>query len=634
MKRLRLLFTPGARALHSGSDIGLIIGLFLFWSTSYGIAVCIFVQFTPLEILRVTLAFLGFIGVLVVVLLHGFFPKPRMDLNPVSISFGILLALILIVTSISWLDTGGINWQEYYPTFPLLELELLGKFHPDAVFHTSLIQSISDFGYPSTGQHDAPFVSYHVLSHYVDAALHLSTGTQAYAAYGLFWHFKVTVVISAITLFLWVAIRRTNSLILLVTLMFVTPVILSDWTLIGSQGLWVPTLLTLLASPKLYRVLSSPNPRNLDFIFIFFLVALVGLGKVSSGAMLASLVSILLLLRFYKHWQTYVTITALGAFFALYWRYFTYGPPSAIEKPSLGDIRAFLNPATTYSANLGEPNLIILVTLVFILATSSWLFVRLFSAQLAVAISGTLLLLSALVSSLPNLTQPDVFYFIHGLTFPGIILSIISISSDLARPLRGTLGQSRQRAFKFTILLCVILATLPMRGSVISSASVWTRSPSELITVANHNYFRQINTAQSAGSPLGLTDRSELLKMVNAGSQLELFNEDLDSFMVENDVTRKNSVFFIPRELLENIPPLHDEPKWAGGMLIYAITGVPLIHGILDPTYPYFGQSAYGEEAKSLATSESSLPELCTINKTVIELKSWSPVSFELPCRG
>ncbi|WP_181040229.1 hypothetical protein [Desulfobulbus oralis] len=126
----------------------LAVVMFFIYITAY--ALLVFVQFTSLQILSVGLTCAGLL-----ILLTTLFMRPslfdfhpgllRVNLKTVASSLFITVVLIMFAHS-----AAGTPFSGYVRTFPLLETELGLGWHHDTAFHVSLIQSILNFGYPST----------------------------------------------------------------------------------------------------------------------------------------------------------------------------------------------------------------------------------------------------------------------------------------------------------------------------------------------------------------------------------------------------------------------------------------------------------------------------------------------------
>jgi hypothetical protein len=100
-------------------------------------------------------------------------------------------------------------------------------------------------------------------------------------------------------------------------------------------------------------------------------------------------------------------------------------------------------------------------------------------------------------------------------------------------------------------------------------------------------------------------------------------------------LTNRTSLLFIPGELWKDfsidIPAVTAQPQWAHPLLVYAVTGVPLINGVVARSDSY-GFSAYGPGDKAIPQSDFLGSDPCRFGKTVIVVKSWSPATFDAQC--
>lgn len=611
-----------------------LVGLALFIGIMSWYAVVAFAQFSPLQVLSAGACYVVlFVGIAYVLCP----PVRRVRLRPTlpSVLLGLVLALVLLVLAFTWVTQPGPIWTDYFPPFPLVQLAHGSGFHQDAVFHVSLIQGILTFGYPTTGQNDVPFVPYHVLSHYIDALVLWLTQLQPYDSYGLSFHFKVVIFLSSIVVFIWVITRKRGIVAFALTFLFLAPVLLSTWIGIGSHAQWSTSLILILGAPFIYDLLRTPRLRSGNIATLFALGVAVGLGKVSSGVMFVALISLVLVLKFPRRVLPYALIAAWLAFFAIYWRLFNTGHSSGLQRPRVTGTLSFLNFFTTYGGAPIEWNLAAIYFMLVLLVVFAFVYRRTLTVQMAGATVGGVVALTVVTQVLAGLTQPDIFYFIFGLTVPVILLGVQVLLADLDRTVRlpSRLARIPAQAVRVVLIALMIVATAPLYKSTVNVFTMASPAIAESVAAANTGYFQRYNeTVPPSGrvSMLGLVSGEERMDVgASAGGSASAFRTALQEFMVAEQLTARNSLLFIPKEIFQTSIAAYGGPSWARGMLVYALTGVPLIHGIEDNSIRAFGQSSYDETALQRDTVSG---ETCALGKQVIEITSWDPARFTTAC--
>jgi hypothetical protein len=618
---------------------GLLLGLVIFYLFSTIYAMVIFKQFSGIQIFMVSGAFATLFLFLIWVFLRKFFIQIKYAFDANSFLVAVPLAAVLVFFSNTWFSSGGPSWKDYFPAFPFHSLGSGLGFHQDSVFHAALIQSILSFGYPSTGQHGVPLVPYHVLSHYVDAVLLWVTGMEPFDSYGLLFHFKVSLFLAALVVFIWVVTRAMSAIFFFLSVIFLSPILIQDWISVGSHGLWFTSLLLILGAPYVFEIANTNSKTWIQLLGIFVFVILIGLGKVSSGLLLAALLSTLLILT--KGQRVLGFVVGLGwlSFFVLYYSQFTNGASTGFRVPSISSTLAFLNFKTTYGQTLGEPNLLA-IYLVLVLLIFTWVVYQgnLARNLFAAGLSG-LFALTVVIQVLTGLAQPDIFYFIHGLYFPFILFGFICFSFYLSR------GQLRKKNTKpltlsrvntiLAVLLCVSI--IPMKITPINPFSISFDKVVQVLKSANSGYFESFNYVEGAGKQVSILSTVSGLRTlpVDVESSVWVYNFrlSLEGFMKEEGLNKSNSYLFVSNEILGgDVSRVGGNFGWANGLLIYAVTGVPLLHGIRDPSVTAFGQSSYDSEAMTISETQINGAALCSYEKKVIVVKTLWPTKFSLIC--
>lgn len=615
----------------------MVVGVGAFYVAMTAYAVLVFQQFNALQVLGVALSFAGIFATLFV-LLSSDLRSIRLHPTLVSVVVGLVFSAVLLVLAFTWTTTRGPIWSEYFPSFPNVQLAQGSGFHQDAVYHVSLIQSILTFGYPSTGQNGVPLVPYHVLSHYTDALVLLVTRLEPYDSYGLFFHFKVALFLAAIVTFIWVATRRYSRVVFVVCLVFLTPVLLSTWIGVGSHPLWMTSLILILSAKRVFDIVSASTTSGMQYLFIFLVGAAVGLGKVSSGFMFVVFVGVLMWLKAPRRRGPYVLLGAWLVFYGVYWKSFNIGHSSGLQRPSFRATLHFLDFFKTYGGGLVEWNLGALYLLLVFFAISAVVFRSQASWRFAIATAVGGVALTAVTQTLAGLTQPDLFYFIYGLLVPVILLGLQQLWADLNRggPLSERLKGLNPRLARVGLVLALIAAATPMDKPPVSAFMVGPGAIEDSVTAANSAHFKAYNLHRAPDEQVSLAS------IVLDGDRLE-FNEDqaarptefraeLRAFMDAEGLTPRNTLLFVPKEAFDSSVASYGGPSWARGMMLYALLGVPLLHGIEDESLLSFGQSSYRPDAAQQSLAEFDPQEACSHGKQVIVVQSWTPADFALVC--
>ena len=244
--KIKNIFDVNRYCPHSITIFSII--LFYIWMTSR--ALLIFQQFSFFEITAVSISFFFLFITLIMIFINNFFQKQiKFNVYNLFISFIIFIFMGIMENTVKYPFA-----EYYYHTFPLLETEMGLGWHQDTVFHSSVIQSILNFGYPSIAQHDSPILFYHVLSHYVDSFILFIAGLDVYESYGLLFYFKGFILISTIMIFINYLFEKFSIYIFLISIVLITPIIIGTWHTIGSHGLWFTSIVLIISTPKVFSI--------------------------------------------------------------------------------------------------------------------------------------------------------------------------------------------------------------------------------------------------------------------------------------------------------------------------------------------------------------------------------------------
>jgi hypothetical protein len=593
------------------------IGLFFIWELVYSILV--FQQIVWYKILIISTLFLFTLIILVRIFIPSFF-KQKIEIG----IFNIIYALLVFALLVGFSSIKGPVFTNYYPTFPLLEAELGLGWHKDSVFHVSIIQSIINHGYPSTGQHETPVIIYHVLSHYIDALFCILSNVEPYDAYGLLYQFKIFMLLSSIVLILSKILTKINPVIYLLLLFFLIPLFISDWSVIGSHGLWFTSVIVLLSSINVYSILAKKEKNiHFDYLFVFFLIILISLGKVSTGFMYAVFIGLYLFLKNPKSKWIYILGFLWIAWFYIYHKLMS-ASTNALSFELFNSIFIYLYQPLRISISL-----YLVISLIFILALllkDKKIYIGFVSAFGSFCI----LLLIVVASGQMNVT--DVFYFKYGLTSVLILYSLQLFMSNL-KYLNIKISFLRRVLSVLTIFSILSYVFYSNENNIFHSDY---KGPQARISNIVDSPFETINLAIEPSSKIYLGKKFDEQIKSDFKRPLLLFRMELDKTLLRENISKKNVLLYVPKDIFNKDFKQFHGISWGKGLLLYSIIGIPLIYGV-DELISRFGFSYYSEKALFKNINELNFHSLCKTypSKLIIEtVKFYKPVFKLHDCRG
>ncbi|MEV9616331.1 hypothetical protein [Aliarcobacter butzleri] len=579
----------------------------------------VFIQFSLFEIIKVFSLFLIiFLGLAIT--FNPWMLKEKIKINIINLFWSFVVIIFLICVLFSPNDA----FYVYFRTFPLLDVETGYGWHPDSAFHVSIINSFINFNYPSIGQHDAPIIFYHVLSHFIDSLIVSISGVDAWDSYGLFYFFKSTFLLLSILILIATVCKNTNLFIFILSIIILTPIIVSTWYAVASHGLWFASYIIILSSAFIFNIINKKEFLFKDFFILVLLLILISLGKVSSGFSYALLIGFLLLLKNYNNYRVYLFGIAMILFFYLYGSLFTLSRSKLIFS-GFDTIVSILTLRTDIFYNqLGQIYIISFLTF-FI----GWLLNSQISKSISLAGLFSCVVLSIMISIQPNINITDIWYFIYGLSIVLLIYSYITIINDINRS-KDSLNQFQKLCPIIIIIIIILLSYLST--TKFNLFNINSDSLKYIIYNINNHHFLNLD------EKIGLEEKISLKKQIsfNHIEKLPLDNRplvnlklNLYEFMYINNLKKKNTLLYIPKEIFENDFNQFKGLEWARGMMVYAITGVPLIHGIhsLRDTYGYAG---YDVTSTWVNRDLFNIAEACKFNKNIVILENYINLKFSL----
>ncbi|HIP12046.1 MAG TPA: hypothetical protein EYG73_04910 [Arcobacter sp.] len=608
------------------SSILLSLMLFTLWTITY--ALIIFKQFSWMQILGVSSVFIVIFSLFTYFFTDLFKDKFNIGLKNTFYAFLIFILMMLLFSTM--------QQSPYRLTFPLLETELGLGWHQDTAFHVSLIQSIMNFGYPSIAQHGVPFNLYHVLSHYVDALIVWVAQVDPYDSYMLLITFKKCLLVSSIAVFIAVLIKKVHPALFVLIFIFISPILTGTWHAIGSHSLWFTTILLIFSALKIFNLLISAEINNKDYYYFFIILILVTLGKISTGFMYASLVGFFLLLKCPKDKRVYILGTALTIFFWMYSKWFasTYiGNTSTSYDFSILSFDYYWRTIIyskpvlfIYAQNtMVHIDIAILTTLVFIFKDKNTL--NLLSATVV-----SYLLLVTLTGITVTLNTNDIGYFYLGFTY---ILNLFVFMSIVYNLQKYKLFYSIE--YKSFYVVLSLISALYVASFYVSSPfpKTFQKMESSLKSI-NNAPFSNINKKLSPEKKISisklLTTQVTRSTFIDFERPIYNFREKINQILINNKVSKKEALLFIPKEIYKQDISKFGGEAWANGMLLYAITGVPLLYAINNNKQKAYTQQDYNRSHLWKKSDEFSVEEVCKENssKTIIQLLDFKNLKFNI----
>lgn len=584
------------------------IGLYLVASLVYNVLL-----YQSFGIFPVTVAALSFIAIFVGYLAinrdrtrtPGLLPQ-----NPWSWLWMTGVALF------AWASSFPVKSQygNYYPAFPLQKVDAGGAIAQDTIFHSTLIQSIINFGYPSTGISDVPWVVYHTLSHYVESAIFAISGLEPFDSAGLFFNLKIMLVVASLIYFLWLATRNRTLVTFIIAVGIGLPILLSRFIIVGSLALWFTTVILIATALFTYRALSTPTALSGRTLVALGAIGVVlSFGKISTGVMYMLVVGISLFMAQFRDKRIYLLGIGWLAFTAIYGWFFTLDRPLGSQggdAVSFGDRLTSLVKFLTLQGKF-VPFAQDLYVLGAILAIIALVYRRPNTIRLFTSFAVGFVAVSAMWFL--KMSSNDIRYFEQALFFVVLLLAIIDFFAITANdsPGRRIRKVVTSRTAYAVVVVVAILSTAGMG-----------RAPINVFTPSRSAAVEAFSAPENGGVP--------------ADPNLANFRTALDDYMTTEGLTARDSLVLIPREIWvaqeQRLTESNTLKKsWVNPLLVYATTGVPLINGVVDWSDSY-GFSAYGNSDVAIPQSELATANLCRFGKNVIVVTSWSPATFETQC--
>jgi hypothetical protein len=546
--------------------------------------------------------------------------------------FGHLISFIFLFFLLYSFNSQSVNYIKF---FPLLEFESGLGWHRDTTYHVTLIHSIMNNGYPSAMLHGSAVNFYHVLSHYVDAAIFLSTGIDPLDGNGILYSFKEFLFLSCIVLLLASICGKNGYLFFFGSLLIFLPLAVGGWRSTFSYGLWFTGLVSISLIPFLLNLLSRKDYLKWPyFLIIFFLGVVLSLGKISSGFSFSLFMGFLLFIKFPRDRNVYLLGLSWFIFYFLYSNLFSqsYGQQAGVlDVINLWSVESiFLKTILMLNDRVFLNDMIFSLYVLLLLSLLIYFKNRSVSA-LQICFSGLLsfVVLAFMFSLRESLGNSDRFYFLFGLFF----LLQFFVYSEFSRSYPSLFASPSIGVINNNWFFILIFA--------VSAVGV-TRTTLNLFNFdLSHSYRNFISRPFDGISKI---DGFDLAPKIYAANRLTLdlekfpsrplffLRSEIDLLLKSNGLNRSNVLVFVPKEIYLKDFPRFAGRQWANGLLLTAVTGLPLAHGAMDIRAGY-GFSDYDENALWRPRNELATGNACSFGKTIIVVEQLSPPKLSLhPC--
>ena len=146
--------------------------------------------------------------------------------------------------------------------------------------------------------------------------------------------------------------------------------------------------------------------------------------------------------------------------------------------------------------------------------------------------------------------------------------------------------------------------------------------------------FYKISSLEVVPKPARVDQANRLSMSFDAVTDRPLVKLKSEIAMLQKHekLTASNSLLFVPKEVFDGEVANFNGSAWARGMLITAVTGMPLVHGIKELKSSY-GYGVYGENALWRARSDLASGNACSFGKAIIVVEQLSPPKLSTkPC--
>ncbi len=640
----------------------------------------IFFNLDPLKLIIASLLFLVVLIFAILIFDTSYFKYKGFDLKD------LVLAIITVAFFLLFFVLPP-KLKVYFPTFPLLMLDTDAFLHYDTAFHVSIINSILNFGYPSIGQHNSPFLFYHVLSHYIDALIIFFSGLDALESYGLFYYFKFISIFSGV-LFLISQILKVNQIYkYLLSLIIFTQLIFGDFHIIASHSLWFTSVIMLFSFSNVINIIKNDENKKKDYLFLILLITIVTLGKINYGIIFAIfIVSFLFFKNLKKNFVECLSLLVLifflmfTFFLILYYNNNLYNISNFLQFNTKLDVNflilvffkvfflSFLN--YIYKSNFIKFSLASTLFCACIVTFIKIFFTKSFSLYFVLAFDFILTVIFFYIF-VHEMEVKNKNIFTVRKEVNNILIFVIFLFNKLTFSLFIFFINFKKKIFNFILVIFYFsianiyndknfnMISFEPSIDILNKISYYNNSPYSQIIEKNYifhnrsfNIFsiNELNNLYYNYFPINYflygNDKLSFLRILKYGKQhsnlikkkvdgnFYQFRKNLNFFVIDNNYKKKDLLLFVPKEKLESIfsnselMKLRDN-RWSFGLYLYSVTGIPLVYGV-NKLYYYYGYGNYDVSSLSLYSYEINISDICKFNKDIIKVESFLDSKFSI----
>lgn len=199
--------------------------------------------------------------------------------------------------------------------------------------------------------------------------------------------------------------------------------------------------------------------------------------------------------------------------------------------------------------------------------------------------------------------QQDIWYFIYGLNFTSILFLIIHIRINWKN-----IKEAIKKKNGVLIVLGIMIASSSFY--TITSFNIYKTNPANLnrlLMVLNNSAYTNINKVLPKNKQLSVkalvNDPKKRDFLLEIDRPLLDLRESIEINLEIYGSNKNDVLLFIPKEIFELDLNSINEDKWWAGMSIYAITGIPLVHGV-ETVANRYGYSDYDESSLRISKDE------------------------------
>lgn len=546
------------------------------------------------------------------------------QLSPVGVVRAISGALALVLFQSAAIVGGP---AEYFSNFAHVRLGLGAGYHVDTAFHVAIIQNILANGRPSTGQHLQPFLAYHWLSHYLDAAIVKTFSLDAWDSYALLYYLKSTPVVLAFVSFVERCSRAWSPKVFWFALTATFPAFSASWYPTASHSQWVPVLVLLLAGPWIAGVVRAQEIDGRQLVKLSAIVVVLTLGKGSIGVAFVVFIATSLVLQ---RRMTRLVVGSLAAWaLGLLWWARLAGAVDRAAVPStqrIGLIDFLDLVVRQFEESTGL--IFAVVGMVFLLIGLR----RAFGGALPMAAALCVTTVAVGVVSVLS-ASGFVFYYFLGLAYVTLVMVVSLVFSEADRAAAPTASQ-----------IAVMLALAVSPWTLEAQYSPYQSLPRMVNTALslNDTTYRWHNEGRVQERHVTLwrlaTGSADLAQRFDSEPAImESLRDELEATLLRAGVSRSSALLFIPEDVFADLEvAVPGGRMWSSGLLVTATTGMILVHGVHDDTpagsygFPSYARAI--DEARRRTTDDAAPLNLCQFGKAVLIVRDVDPIVVEATC--